>query len=277
MKTIQHPLPTEVIERYLSILRTPLQNIDLSFLKRLIRAHLHTIPYENFSKFHYVQQFPVRKFYLPSTQEFLSRYEDQGWGGTCYPLNIHFSRLLQSLGYDCALVRVRKGHIAIQVNFSNRLYYVDVGYGCPLFQPIQLPLEGMMKFRKMGEEVYIRKRSDWTYEIDRHAEGRSFVQKEIDWKAIPLSHFIEDIRQSYLDTPENKVMRRLSATIFKPRYCYYLNNDTITRKNENTKEVSRFKNRNDWASKVYQIFGIDEAVALHAVHFLEERNVKFFE
>lgn len=276
MKTFQQPLTYETTDRYLKILHLKETNIDLSFLRKLIRAHLHTIPYENFSKFHYAQSAKYSGNYIPTTEEFLMRYTNQGWGGTCYPLNIHFSKLLQSIGFDCSLVRVRSGHIAIMVHFDSRSYYVDVGYGCPLFQPIILPDERIYKFRKMGEEVIIRRVEGKTYSIDRHADGKSFVKKEIDWYPLTMTDFQKDIEDSYQDESENKVMRRLSATIFKPRYCYYLNNETITKKNEYTKEVSKFTNRSDWARKVYQIFGIEEEIALDAVQFLNKRGVILF-
>ncbi|MGM7700749.1 arylamine N-acetyltransferase [Pseudalkalibacillus sp. Hm43] len=276
MKTFQQPLSTTTTERYLKILRVHEQSLSLPHLKSLIRAHLHTIPYENFSKFYYAQTLQERGSFIPSTDEFLLRHMEHGWGGTCYPLNIHFSKLLRSIGYDCSLVRVNAGHIAIQVHFNQINYYVDVGYGCPLFNPIRLPSEGLYRFRKLGEEVIFRKLENQLYSIDRHADGKSFVKKDIDWQPLTLVDFNQDIEDSHWDVEDNKVMRRLSATIFKPRYCYYLNNETITRKNEYTKEVSHFKNRYDWSKKVNQVFGIEADIALDAANFLEQRGVQLF-
>ncbi|WP_408010555.1 arylamine N-acetyltransferase [Pseudalkalibacillus sp. A8] len=276
MKTSQHPLSIETTKQYLNILNVKdVSQIDLAFLRTLIRSHLHTIPYENFSKYHYVKN-DVSIRYIHNTEAFIDRAKI-GWGGTCYPLNIHFAKLLAALGYNSSLVRVRNGHVAIMVHFDNESYYVDVGYGAPLFSPLKLPEEGRLRIKKLGEEIFIKKIAPSLFEIDRHADGKSFVKKEIDWIPLSLEDFEADIAHSHMDEPDNIVMRRLSATIFKPRYCYYLNNETITRKNEYTKEVSKFTDQKSWASNVYQVFGIEEDVSLSAVSFLEDRGVKIFQ
>ncbi|WP_349410117.1 arylamine N-acetyltransferase [Pseudalkalibacillus sp. SCS-8] len=276
MITFQHLLTRETTDRYLEVLHIPKARADLAYLKTLIKAHLHTIPYENFSKYHFAEDHLERDSFLPDTDEFLWNFIEKGWGGTCYPLNIHFSRLLRSLGFECSLVRVHSGHIGIKVQYGGNDYYVDVGYGCPLFQPLPLADHDMIKFRKLGEEIYIRKISESTFEIDRHSDGKSFVQKEIDWSSRSEDEFSKEINISHQDRNENTVMRRLNATIFKPRYCYYVNNDTITRKNAYMKEVSRFSNRHDWARRIYHIFGIEEKIALKAAAYLEDRGIQLF-
>ncbi len=276
MNTSQHPLSIDTIKQYMDILKVKdVSQLDLVLLRTLIRSHLHTIPYENFSKYHYMKN-DMGMGYIYDTEAFIKRARI-GWGGTCYPLNIHFAKLLKSLGYNSSLVRVRNGHVAIMVRFDDQDYYVDVGYGSPLFSPIKLPEEGRLRIKKLGEEIFIKKIAPSLFEIDRHADGKSFVKKEIEWTPLTLENFTADIERSHMDEPENIVMRRLSATIFKPRYCYYLNNETITRKNEYTKEVSKFTDRRSWAYNVYQVFGIEEDVSLNAVAFLEERGVKILQ
>ncbi|MGP4081407.1 arylamine N-acetyltransferase [Pseudalkalibacillus sp. R45] len=276
MKTSQHPLSIGTTRKYLDILKVKeTSQKDLHYLRELLRAHLHTIPYENFSKYHYVQN-GVSMQYIYDTEEFINCCANLGWGGTCYPLNIHFAKLLNAIGYNASLVRVRTGHVAIMVHYEQEQYYVDVGYGAPLFSPVQLREEGQLRIKKLGEEIFIKKVSPSLFEIDRHADGKSFVKKEIDWRPLSLEDFGADIEHSHLDESDNIVMRRLSATIFKPRYCYYLNNETITRKNEYTKEVSKFTDRKNWAANVYQVFGIEEEASLGAAAFLEKRGVKLF-
>src|SRR6185312_6806314 len=133
----------------------------------------------------------------------------KGWGGTCFTLNMNFARLLSELGFTCSLVRVEPGHLAIMVEINGKKLYVDVGYGSPIMKPIELEAKPRHVMHGFGEEIIFTKLSAETYEIDRRANGKTFVKKQINWNPLSESDITNDIRSSYDDNDDNITMRRI--------------------------------------------------------------------
>ena len=73
-------------------------------------------------------------------------------GGVCFELASMFERLLRSLGYRSTLVLGQVtfpgAHQAVVVELDEGKYLVDVGCGSPLYEPI--PLDGEVIVRRLG-------------------------------------------------------------------------------------------------------------------------------
>lgn len=259
------------MKRYLAILGVPQQRPGIEQLSLLIRRHLERIPYETLSKFYYYNQSES----VPGFDTFVDRLVEKGWGGNCYTLNINFGRLLQKIGYTVDYVLVDPGHIALKVELNGDFYYVDVGYGSPLFKPVLL--ESEMNINGGSEQIAFTKFADSLFEIDRkNHQGKSFVKKTIYWEPQRLTSFEEDIAASHRDEDENNTMRRITMTQFKNGNCYFLRNETLTVMNQRSIRTYSYDNEEEWLEAVKATYGTDKEIGRDALSFLDERGVTFF-
>lgn len=263
----------QVVSDYLKHLRIQHEQPSVNYLQRLIQHHLTFVPYETFSKFHYYLTGPN---FIPSLPLFVNNLRDKGWGGTCFTLNINFSRLLTELGYDCSFIRVKPAHIAIMVEIEEKRFYVDVGYGSPIMRPVELEMKPRHVMHGFGEEIIFTKVSSEQYEIDRRSNGKSFVKKQIIWKPLTEEDITEDILESYLDSDENITMRRITAVRFNGERCYFLRNRSM--------KVMTFRNISEiqqsdphkWANLIEEVYHIDAQTVPESLQFLKERGIDIF-
>ncbi|MFC5465087.1 arylamine N-acetyltransferase [Lederbergia graminis] len=263
----------EVVNKYVKYLKVKREEPSLNYLQRLIQHHLTYIPYETFSKFYYYTLAPD---YIPPLPLFVDNLVEKGWGGTCFTLNMNFARLLTELGYECSLVKVEPGHIAIMVEIKDRKFYVDVGYGSPIMKPIELDKVTRLVMHGFGEEIIFTKQSSHIFEIDRRSNGKTFVKKQIIWEPLSEDDIRDDIRASYFDSDDNITMRRITAVRFNGQKCFYLRNGTM--KVMTFRNISEIKmNETDkWVKHIHEIYQIDKTSLLESLDFLAERNVKIF-
>lgn len=114
---------------------------DVATLRRLHRAHLERVPFENLS-IHLGEPIVLEEGAL------VAKIVERRRGGFCYELNGAFAWLLRALGYQVAYLeaRVFQGerpgppfdHMALRVELE-RPWLVDVGFGRNFIEP--LPLE----------------------------------------------------------------------------------------------------------------------------------------
>ncbi|WP_249308725.1 arylamine N-acetyltransferase [Lederbergia citrea] len=263
----------QVVNQYLKCLRLNKEIPSINYLQRLIQHHLSLIPYESFSKFHYYSLAPD---YIPPLPLFVQNLVDKGWGGTCFTLNMNFARLLSELGFDCSLVRVEPGHLAIMVEISDKKLYVDVGYGSPIMKPVELEAKPRHIMHGFGEEIIFTKLSADIYEIDRRANGKTFVKKQIKWKPLSELDIRDDIRSSYIDSDENITMRRITAVRFNGHQCFYLRNRSMKVMTFRNISEIQMNDRKKWGKLVQEIYQIEAESLVESLDFLEERGIQLF-
>jgi arylamine N-acetyltransferase len=95
------PRADSVYKRYCDLLGITPARPDAALLRRLVRAQLMRAPFEDISKLYGVRRLGLRGF--PTLDRYLDEMERFGFGGTCYPNNIHFWSLLRYLGFDATL------------------------------------------------------------------------------------------------------------------------------------------------------------------------------
>ncbi|PYI50293.1 arylamine N-acetyltransferase [Paenibacillus flagellatus] len=272
------PMAAHSLRFYLDCLRMERESPSYDYLRRLTRRHLERFPFENIGKIHYYANGARTGLgWLPDAETFLTHFAARGLGGNCYILNAHFGGLLRALGFRAELVRATGGntHMALRVTIDDRAYYVDVGYGAPLFEPL-VP-EEEPRFSRYGETVEVTKLGDDRYVIDRRANGQSFVVKTIEWTAVELSDFDEAIAHSLRDEDENPFMRRIVATVFKRDAAYSVVNRKLFVKTDKGSEVHDFPSRAEWTDMMRATFGFDAGVVDEAVAFLRARGVVLFD
>jgi arylamine N-acetyltransferase len=262
-------------EQYLNYLGLEKREPNYVYLLRLIEAHLQRVPFEVISKYHYYTS-KNRHDLIPTKEEYLENLLKRGWGGNCYILNIHFGNLLQSLGFEAEYVRARGGnnHLALMVTVEDKVYYTDVGYMAPLFEPLLIEKEPYLV--GCGEEIIIKRKNNREYLIDRRTGGQSFVTKIIEWFPVELESFREDIIHSHRDEDENPFMRRIVATIFKDRVSYAVMNSKLIIKSNTSIQVKDYEDKNSWLEMMEITFNLQKQDLEFALNFLEKRSVQLF-
>ncbi|TDF97084.1 arylamine N-acetyltransferase [Paenibacillus piri] len=271
-------MDNSVIQRYLMCLDTEHRPPTMDYLRNLIKLHLRRFPFENLSKFHYyLHQGKTGLDWLPDIETYLDHFVNKGMGGNCYILNVHFGSLLRGLGFQTNFVRATGGntHLGLMVTVDGQSYYVDVGYGAPLFDPLYL--EEQPRFTRFGEEVEIsRLLPDNHYMIDRRSNGHSLVTKCIEWKPVGLESFDEVIAHSLRDEDENPFMRRIVATLFRLDAAYSVVNRKLFIKSDRGVESHEYTQKNDWMDMMRTTFGFEHDLVEQALDFLKEREVRLF-
>ncbi len=114
---------------------------DLAALRRLQRAHLLAVPFENLS-IHLGE--PI----VLTGEALVDKLVRRGRGGFCYELNGAFGVLLAALGYEVTLLQARVfngdvpgppfDHLALRITLEGRPWLVDVGFGRFTHHPLRL-------------------------------------------------------------------------------------------------------------------------------------------
>lgn len=103
-------------------------------LRRLLRCHLETVPFENLDFYNNPREISL------NPKDLYDKIVTRRRGGVCFELNGLFCSLLEELGYDCYPVSVRVviphapsaiSHQGIVVRLEGEKYYCDVGFGGP--------------------------------------------------------------------------------------------------------------------------------------------------
>ncbi|MGH1489803.1 MAG: arylamine N-acetyltransferase family protein [Acidimicrobiales bacterium] len=137
-----HPLSNQLQRSYLeriAIAELP-TTADEATLRRLHRAHLMAVPFENLD-IHIGQ--PI----VLDPEPILTKIVEDRRGGFCYELNGSFAALLQSLGFDVTFLEarvhgegglgIRFDHLCLRVDLEQP-FLVDVGFGALFMEPIVL-------------------------------------------------------------------------------------------------------------------------------------------
>ena len=114
---------------------------SIDALRRLQRAHLEHVPFENASV---LRGEPI----VLETDRLVAKIVDDGRGGFCFELNGAFAALLGALGYEVALLPGRfwsgeglgppNEHLALRVTLDGEPWLVDVGAGFSFREPLRL-------------------------------------------------------------------------------------------------------------------------------------------
>lgn len=139
---------------------------DEQGLRRLHRAHLMSVPFENLD-IHWKR--PI----VLDTERFYKKIVDEERGGFCYELNGLFNELLTALGFKTRLIsaRVFNGtthgrefdHAAIIVDINGKEFLADVGFGAFTAEPLWFEL-GIEQSDPCGT-FFIRKFADDGFEV----------------------------------------------------------------------------------------------------------------
>ncbi len=139
---VDQPLTDEWVERYLTYLKVDRETPSYAALRRLTRAHVRNVLFENGSALIRRDRNPSGPVPPLDSNAILRGWESGESGGVCFEIASQFYRLLRALGYDArpilAQISFPGSHHAIVVHLGNDRHLVDIGCGSPLFEPIPL-------------------------------------------------------------------------------------------------------------------------------------------
>jgi arylamine N-acetyltransferase len=162
-------------DRYLALLGLPREAPGLAALARLTRAQILTVPFENshalLRRRAAGDEGPVPPVDLEAV---LASWEARRAGGVCFEHAAAFGTLLRRLGYDvtdiAGEISFPGSHQALVVALGGRRYLLDVGEGCPFFEPI--PLDEVVEVRRAGLAFRFR--------VDADDPGLCRLEREVD-------------------------------------------------------------------------------------------------
>ncbi|MCP4655067.1 MAG: arylamine N-acetyltransferase [bacterium] len=200
-------------QRYLAILGVEPAPPSAAYLRRLVRAQLMGVPFENLSKLYRVRRLGLRT--MPSLEEHLEGIERFGFGGTCYPNNGYFCALLRDLGFEASLCGADMSspdvHAVVMVTVEGREYLVDGGYAAPFYEPLPRDL-GSEQSVEFGNERYVLRTQDENgrSRLDHYRDGKLIHGYLAKPQPRRLEHFDAIVRASYEDSATflNAVMFR---------------------------------------------------------------------
>jgi N-hydroxyarylamine O-acetyltransferase len=163
---------------------------NVSGLRRLHRAHLLRVPFENLD-------IHLRRPIRLDPARFFTKIVTHRRGGFCYELNGLFASLLRSLGFSVTLLSARVAnhegvfgaefdHLALRIDLDQS-YLADVGFGDLFLEPVQLVTDAEQKDLG-GNFRFVREDDVWVLQRSAEAEWRSLYSLTL------LPRRLEDFR-----------------------------------------------------------------------------------
>jgi arylamine N-acetyltransferase len=256
----------EPFERYLSILGVEREAPSIDHLRRLVRAQLVRVPFENISKVYLKKTRGASS--IPNLEEHLDGIEGFGFGGTCYANNPHFASLLRHCGYDvdlCGADMTRPDvHVASIARLEGREYLVDVGYGAPFYEPMLRDLERKHEI-VFGNNRYVLHSQD--------AQGRSRMDQVRDGDLVhsyiakpeprEIGHFAEVIRDSYSDAAT--FMNVVVVERFFPDRSVRIHNFTVTESTPGRATTTQLGGRKELVEAIVHHCGFPADIVREAI------------
>jgi N-hydroxyarylamine O-acetyltransferase len=255
------------VDVYLRVLGVPRVDPARGALDELVRAQATRVPFENISKLYRFKHQGLDG--IPSIDVYLEGIERFHFGGTCYPNNFHFCRLLRTLGYDAALCGAdmpsgEDVHAAITVAIDGRDLLVDVGYGAPFLEALP---------RDVGHDVVLRYGRDRYVLKPRDDHGRSRLDMYRDGELIhgyllkptprPIEHFSEAVRDSFRESAT--FMNAVDLVRFSDSESVVIYNLSIIRSTVDSFSIERLNDREELVQAIEREFGIPVEIARDAI------------
>jgi N-hydroxyarylamine O-acetyltransferase len=194
------PPDTRLLQRHLKLLRLEEQKPDLPFLKALVQAQLHHVPYENISKLIRFGDHGLTT--LPSYEVYLNGLEEFQYGGTCYAQNGYFAELLRGLGFASSIhaagsTKTPQSHLAILVALDQQKWVIDLGMFATFVGPFKLTSEARYS-EQIGKTGYLFEGLEETrYRISTLRENTPPRIRQAQISPLALEAFVPDIAASF--------------------------------------------------------------------------------
>lgn len=258
-----------LFNKYLELLGVERAKPNYELLRKLVKAHLTSVPFENISKLLFKKQ---RMNYIPTLSVFLKGIEKHNFGGTCYTNNYYFNLLLKHLGFDVRLcgadMKDPDVHLINLVTIDEKEFIVDAGYAAPFLQPLPRYLDSDFVIT-FGNEKYIVRPNDENGKtlVEQYSENELKHWYTAKPKARKIEEFRKVIEDSYAD--HATFMNAIHAVRFTENGSVTLRNYSLTEidgTNVITTEIKHAK----LPDIVSEKFGMPENLVKEALESIKE-------
>ncbi|MBC8319497.1 MAG: arylamine N-acetyltransferase [Bacteroidetes bacterium] len=255
--------------RYLRLLEIQKQRPSFEYLKKIVRAQISKIPFENISKLYYKKHFNLKQ--LIDFELYLDGIEKYGFGGTCYSNNFYLNQLLSWLGYEIKLcgadMKNPDVHLVNIVNIENREFLVDTGYAAPFSEP--LPIDLLYDYTiHMGLDRYIVKpKTNHNSQIELYRNGELKHGYKINPGARNIGEFQQVIENSFKASAT--FMNALLLTRFDNNNFVVIHNRTIIETYGKVMKKNSLGSVEQLASVINDRFNIPEAIVIESIAGLQ--------
>jgi len=259
-----------LFNRYLKILEIQRQKPDFEYLKKIVRAQMSKIPFENISKLYYKKRIGLEQ--LIDFELYLDGIENYRFGGTCYSNNFYLNQLLEWLGFNIKLcgadMKKPDVHIVNIVSIETCDFLIDSGYAAPFFEPIPLDLTNEYII-DMGVDRYILKRQNNSrpFHLELHRNGKLIH----GYKVNPMAREIDDFRQVIKDSfkESSTFMNAILLTRFDSENFITIHNMSIIESKNNVSKRHSFDSIEQLTLAINKYFKIPKSIVLESIDKLQ--------
>lgn len=252
--------------RYLRLLGIQKQRPDFEYLKKIVKAQLSKVPFENISKIFFKKRLNLN--HLIDFEPYLNGIEKYGFGGTCYSNNFYLNQLLNWLGYNTKLcgadMKKPDVHIINIVTIENHEFLVDTGYADPFTEPLPLDLSENYLIN-IGNDQYVLKpqNNNKQSQIELYREGELIHGYKVNPKARNISDFGKVIENSFEESAT--FMNALLLTRFDNNTFIVIHNRTIIESYGKMSKVHLIDSNEQLASEICHRFSIPKTIAIECI------------
>ena len=224
-------------------------------LKRLHRAHMLTVPFENLD-------IALGKPIEMDVEAFYDKIVTRRRGGFCYELNGLFGWLLRELKFPVATLsaRVLDGgrvgpdfdHMLLLVRLEQRMI-ADVGFGDSFVEPV--PMDGDEHVE--GARTYHVEESEWALTLQRQTNGGDW-EPQYAFNGAPrrLSDFAEMCRWQQT-SPESHFTKKTICSLATEDGRVTLSNDRLIVTKDGQRDERRIASADEYRELLRDRFGIE--------------------
>jgi len=259
--------------RYLRLLGIQKQRPDFEYLKKIVRAQLSKVPFENISKLYFYKRINLKK--LIDFELYLDGIEKYGFGGTCYANNFYLYQLLSWLGYNIKLcgadMKNPDVHIVSVVNIENREFLVDTGYAAPFTEP--LPLDLLENYIiNIGNDQYVLKpqNNNKQSQIELYRDGELIHGYKVNPKARNIGDFRKVIENSFEESAT--FMNALLLTRFDSGNFIVIHNMSIIESSGKVSKKHTIDTIEQLSLVINKYFNIPKSIVMESIDKLQMKK-----
>ncbi|NQX92101.1 MAG: arylamine N-acetyltransferase [Flavobacteriales bacterium] len=254
----QHPFITDLSSAYLSrIGLETIPDVSLEGLNSLIKAHLHSVPFENLD---IINKEPLSL----DPNRLIQKVIKEDRGGFCYELNYLFALFLTGMGFKVQLISGKvanaKGelgpefdHLTLKVHLD-QWYLVDVGFGRMSEQAI--PISKQRFHLQDKEDIYRMDYEEGTYQLQ-------IFRPPAGWKTLyeftTTARQIDDFQDMFFwhqSSPDSPFTKKPIVSLPTETGRISLSSDKLIETHRDSKKITTIRNSREEKKVLSEYFNI---------------------
>ncbi len=233
------------------------QDNTLEALRKLHRAHVYTVPFENLHIHNKV-------WIELDTKQFYDKIVNTRRGGFCYEVNGLLYEALQQMGFSCYFIscsvfnhQIQEyapyfGHVAIITKDKGDLWLTDVGFGSSFPEPLKIVYDKLQE--QDGIQYRLTKLNDTETLLERSEDGKTFL---VMYKFTLAPRKLEDFQEMckyHQTSPDSPFTQRKLCSLAKPNGRITLTSQSLIITENGQKTETPITNDAEFREKLGEYF-----------------------